>query len=78
VQEVVVLGMPHEILGEAPVAFVVARPEMSATSDVLRAFCSARLPSHKVPAHFEFREELPKIAGIGKIDKRALSSEAGR
>ena len=75
VREVAVLGMPHDILGEAPVAFVVVRRDMETTSEMFRAFCSTRLPSHKVPAHFVFRGELPKIAGIGKIDKRALSSE---
>jgi acyl-CoA synthetase (AMP-forming)/AMP-acid ligase II len=78
VQEVAVLGMPHDILGEAPVAFVVVRHEMEVTTEMFRAFCSARLPTHKVPAHFVFREELPKIAGIGKIDRRALSSETVR
>jgi amino acid adenylation domain-containing protein len=75
VQEVVVLGMPHEILGEVPVAFVVVRHETEATGEMFRAFCSTRLPSHKVPAQFVFRGELPKIAGIGKIDRRALFSE---
>ncbi|MGH9348219.1 MAG: class I adenylate-forming enzyme family protein [Vicinamibacterales bacterium] len=73
VHEAAVIGTPHDILGEVPIAFVALRQPLDQTAtEVLRAFCARRLPPHKVPARFVFAGELPKIPGIGKIDKRAL------
>ena len=39
IQEVAVVGVPHEKWGEAPHAFVVFKAGQSATPDALRAFC---------------------------------------
>jgi acyl-CoA synthetase (AMP-forming)/AMP-acid ligase II len=77
VHEAAVIGAPHDILGEAPIAFVALDGSLDAPAEELRGFCARRLPPHKVPAHFEFRADLPKIAGIGKIDKRALRAAIG-
>lgn len=77
VHEAAVVGAPHDILGEAPIAFVALDGSLDAAADELRAFCARRLPPHKVPARFEFRSDLPKIAGIGKIDRRALRAAVG-
>ena len=49
VHEVAVVGMPHELLGEVPVAFVAMRDGGEARRRTLEAFCHARLPAHKVP-----------------------------
>ena len=49
VQEVAVVGLPHEKWGEAPHAFVVLRPGASATEDELRQFARSRLAHFKVP-----------------------------
>ena len=72
VHEAAVVAVPDNILGEVAVAFVSLREGQTITSEALRGYCASRLPSFKVPSRFIFPGELPKIAGIGKIDKRAL------
>ena len=71
VQEVAVVGLPHERWGEAPCAFVVLKPGKTATEDELRDFARSRLAHFKVPQWFKFVEELPKTA-TGKIQKYVL------
>ena len=75
VQEVAVVGLPHDKWGEAPHAFVVFRSGQSATSEALREFCRAHLAHFKVPHGFTPIKELPKTA-TGKIQKYVL--RAGR
>lgn len=71
VQEVAVVGMPDERWGEAPYAFVVLKPDASATEDDLREFARERMAHFKVPRAFTFVAELPKTA-TGKIQKYVL------
>jgi fatty-acyl-CoA synthase len=71
VQEVAVVGMPHEKWGEAPHAFVVFRAGADASAELLRAFCRERLAHFKVPHSFTPVTELPKTA-TGKIQKYVL------
>ncbi len=71
VQEVAVVGMPHEKWGEAPNAFCVLRAGVSATADELRTFVRSRLAHFKCPQAFHFIPELPKTA-TGKVQKFVL------
>jgi acyl-CoA synthetase (AMP-forming)/AMP-acid ligase II len=71
VEEVAVVGLPHERWGEAPCAFVVLKSGQTATEDELREFARARLAHFKVPQWFKFVDELPKTA-TGKIQKFVL------
>ena len=71
VQEVAVVGVPHERWGEAPAAFVVLKAGKTATDDELRQFARERLAHFKVPQRFTFVDELPKTA-TGKIQKFVL------
>jgi fatty-acyl-CoA synthase len=71
VQEVAVVGMPHEKWGEAPHAFVVLRQVASATDAELRQFARDNMAHFKVPQWISFVEELPKTA-TGKIQKYVL------
>jgi amino acid adenylation domain-containing protein len=71
VHEAAVVAAPHDLLGEAPVAYVALREERQASDTELIAFCRARLPEHKVPARVVLCADLPK-SGAGKIDKRAF------
>lgn len=73
VHEVAVVATPHELLGEAPVAFIAMQDEAGgANAEALQAFCRERLTGYKVPVRIVFRSELPKLGGVGKIDKGAL------
>jgi fatty-acyl-CoA synthase len=71
IQEVAVVGVPHEKWGEAPHAFVVFKAGHSATGDALREFCRANMAHFKVPHEFTPVTELPKTA-TGKIQKFVL------
>jgi fatty-acyl-CoA synthase len=71
IQEVAVIGIPHERWGEVPEAFVVLRSGASASEAELRAFAREALAQFKAPHRFTFLEELPKTA-TGKIQKYVL------
>src|SRR5207237_1376963 len=60
VQEVAIVGLPHEKWGEAPQAFVVLRPGAAATDAELKQFARERLAHFKVPQGITFVNELPK------------------
>lgn len=60
VEEAAVIGKKHDLWGEVPVAFVVARPGASPTAEGLRAWCRERLPSFKVPSQFTTLAALPR------------------
>lgn len=75
VQEVAVVGFPHERWGEAPRAFVVVKTGASVTEEELREFARERMAHFKVPHAFMFVKELPKTA-TGKIQKYVLRGKA--
>jgi fatty-acyl-CoA synthase len=71
VMEVAVVGMEDERWGEAPHAFLVFRPGMSASDEELTAFVRERMAHFKVPKGWHTVDELPKTA-TGKIQKFVL------
>jgi long-chain acyl-CoA synthetase len=76
VAEAAVVGIPHDVLGQAIKAVVRLRPGAELTRhDVLR-HCSAHLEDFMVPQVVEFRDVLPQTT-TGKVAKRELSMPAG-
>jgi long-chain acyl-CoA synthetase len=75
VHEAAVVAAPHDILGDAPVAFVVGA-DHSLDAEAIRNFCKARLATYKVPVRIIFRDQLPKLAGSNKVDRVSLRREA--
>ncbi|MBM09049.1 MAG: o-succinylbenzoate--CoA ligase [Magnetovibrio sp.] len=73
VQEVAVVGMPHEKWGESPHAFIVLREGVNATEIELQHYVRDNLAHFKMPQWVTFVEELPKTA-TGKIQKFVLRS----
>jgi fatty-acyl-CoA synthase len=71
VQEIAVVGVPHEKWGESPHAFVVLKAGAAATDSELRQFARDHLAHFKVPQGFTFVAELPKTA-TGKVQKYIL------
>ena len=71
IQEVAVVGFPHEKWGETPHAFIVFKAGQSASDAALREFCRANMAHFKVPHAFTPIKELPKTA-TGKIQKFVL------
>jgi long-chain acyl-CoA synthetase len=75
VLEVGVAGVPDQYKGEVAKAWIVLKRDAQApTPDEIRAFCRERLAPYKVPAHVEFRTELPKTM-VGKVLRRVLVAE---
>ena len=75
IREAAVIGAPHDLLGEAPVAFVSLRGETEFDRDALMIFLRDRLPPHKMPVRVFVLAELPKTSGVGKIDKVSLRAQ---
>jgi long-chain acyl-CoA synthetase len=71
VLEAAVVGEPHALHGEIPVAFVVARPGAQPEPSALRDWCKTQLGRHEVPRRVLVCESLPRNAA-GKILKREL------
>jgi long-chain acyl-CoA synthetase len=72
-----VAGVTDELRGEVVHAWVVLRKGEAATEADLRAFCREKLAPYKVPAHIQFRTELPKTM-VGKVLRRALRDQVGQ
>ncbi|WFR72096.1 AMP-binding protein [Prescottella defluvii] len=71
VLESAVIGAPHEMYGEVPVAYVVAYPDAEITQSELLAHVAERLTRVKVPAEVHLVDALPRNP-VGKIDKPGL------
>ena len=71
VHEVGVAGIPDRMRGEKAKAWVVLNPGASLTEAELKSWCRERLAQYKIPAKFEFVNELPKTQ-VGKVLRRAL------
>jgi long-chain acyl-CoA synthetase len=71
VLEVGVAGIPDAYRGETVKAWVVLKPNETATADEIREWCKERMAAFKVPTHVEFRDELPKTT-VGKVLRREL------
>jgi acetyl-CoA synthetase len=69
-----VIGVPDEIRGQVPAAFVVLRPGFSESDDLAAALqhhVRTRLAAHEVPRRVDFVDDLPRTS-TGKIMRRAL------
>ncbi|MDD4955170.1 MAG: class I adenylate-forming enzyme family protein [Candidatus Omnitrophica bacterium] len=71
VAETAVVGVPDELRGEVPKAFIVTKDGNAIEEQKLRDFLKEQLAHFKIPHYFEFLKELPKNR-VGKIDKMAL------
>jgi long-chain acyl-CoA synthetase len=71
VREAAVVGDPHPLHGEIPVAHLALKDGASATEEEVRDHCREHLGRHEIPRKVRFHRELPKNAA-GKILKREL------
>ncbi|MGC5026424.1 class I adenylate-forming enzyme family protein [Tsukamurella sp. DT100] len=69
--EAAVIGRPHEVLGEVPVAYVSLREGATVTAGELLDGLRGELAKVKVPVDLILLDEIPKNP-VGKIDKPTL------
>ncbi|MBV1931797.1 MAG: AMP-binding protein [Porticoccaceae bacterium] len=73
VNQVMVIGIPHEDWGEAVCAAVIPS-EQGLDEDDLVAFCKQRLAAYKVPKTIEVVKDIP-LTAYGKPDKKTLRAK---
>ncbi len=71
VQEVCVIGVADELLGEAIEAFVVPRPGSGLEANTIQQHCRENLALYKIPRTVQFLDALPKNSS-GKVLKKEL------
>jgi acyl-coenzyme A synthetase/AMP-(fatty) acid ligase len=71
VKEVIVLGMPDNVLGESVVAVVTINDGASVNDRIIHRTCMTHLESFMVPGKIIVLQEMPKSPN-GKIDKKEL------
>lgn len=71
IREAAVVGEPHKLHGEIPIAHVVCEEGNDLNAAQVKSFCQDHLGRHEIPRKVFFMESLPKNSA-GKIHKRAL------
>jgi long-chain acyl-CoA synthetase len=74
IKEALVIGVPHDYLGEMPRAFVTLNEGAKATAEELANWVNDRVGKHERLDLVVIRDELPKTL-IGKLDRKALRAE---
>jgi len=74
VREVTVVGVPDELRGEVPIAYLVADDTLDVAE--LEGICRAQLASFKIPRAFVRIDALPRTA-LGKVQKHLLPAWSG-
>ena len=71
ISEAAVVGVPDDVRGEVPIAYIVGTFD----SGALEQACRENLASFKVPRRFVSVESIPRTA-LGKVQKHLLSSSS--
>ena len=74
VQEVAVVGLPHDRWGEAVTAVVILKPGCDIDEETLKAKVRTHLSPYKCPKRILFAASMPKTA-TGKIQKAKLRTD---
>lgn len=71
IRDLVIVGIPDELKGEAPKAFIQLNEGETATVEDIREFCKPIMAPYKVPVAVEFIDDIPRSAA-GKALRRLL------
>ena len=71
IKDLVVAGIPDDLKGEAPKAFIQLKEGAAATEEEIREYCRSKIAPYKVPVAVEFIKEIPRSAS-GKALRRML------
>lgn len=72
IKDVCVLGIPNELKGQVPIAFVVKNATL--TEEEIKTFFINNGPAYAHPRHVFFLDELP-LTGPGKVNRVALKKK---
>lgn len=72
VAEVAVIGVPHEVWGEAVHAVVVPRADAKLTAELVIDYCKERIAGYKAPRSVEIRATPLPLSAAGKVLKTEL------
>jgi acyl-CoA synthetase (AMP-forming)/AMP-acid ligase II len=75
VNEVVVFGVEHEILGQAIKVSLVLEEGAELTEKDILEYCSLHLEKYMIPKYIDIRKELPKTL-TGKLSRERLESQS--
>jgi acyl-CoA synthetase (AMP-forming)/AMP-acid ligase II len=76
VQEVAVVGIEDEVLGQTVKACIVRTPHAAPVSEsAVKGHCRMRLAAYKIPRVIEFLDALPRTSS-GKVRRQLLRSDA--
>ena len=73
VNDVSVIGIPHERLGQTPVAAVEVRPGPPLSGEELMDFLRSELVAYQVPTEIKVLDALPRTPSM-KVDKAAVKA----
>ena len=71
IKDLVIVGIPDEVKGEVPKAFIQLKEGETANEEEIREFCKGKMAPYKVPVKVEFVDEIPRSAS-GKALRRLL------
>jgi long-chain acyl-CoA synthetase len=71
IKDLVIVGIPDDLKGEVPKAFIELKEGETTTEEEIRAYCKTRMAPYKVPAAVDFLDEIPRSAS-GKALRRLL------
>lgn len=71
VENAVVVGIRHEVLGEAPCALVIPKKDWLLTAEGLKEQLLSLIPKNEIPVDILFSAEIP-LNKIGKPDKKKI------
>jgi acyl-CoA synthetase (AMP-forming)/AMP-acid ligase II len=71
VQEAAVIAVPHDVLGQEAIAFVVKTEGGDVDGESLRRYCRTQIAPNKAPAEVIFIDDMPRAA-YGKVNRRKL------
>ena len=75
VKQAAVVGIPDEVKGGIPMAYVILKENSKLDSDEVIDYCRNNIASYKVPKYVEFVSELP-LTSSGKVQKVELKEMA--
>jgi long-chain acyl-CoA synthetase len=77
IKDLVVVGIPDDLKGEAPKAFIQLKERLKATEEEIRSYCRSIMAPYKVPVAVQFIDEIPRAAS-GKALRRLLREKEWR